>query len=47
LSRFPAGWFDFVLFSYNGIDFVDHAGRLQVLKEIARVLASGGDLRLQ
>jgi ubiquinone/menaquinone biosynthesis C-methylase UbiE len=42
LSRFPAGWFDFVLFSYNGIDFVDHADRLQVLKEIARVSHLGG-----
>jgi ubiquinone/menaquinone biosynthesis C-methylase UbiE len=42
LSRFPAEWFDFVLFSYNGIDFVDHADRLQVLKEIARVSHLGG-----
>ena len=42
LSRYPAASFDFVLFSQNGIDCIDHAGRLQALAEIRRVLAPGG-----
>jgi SAM-dependent methyltransferase len=36
--------FDFVLFSYNGIDAVGHEDRLKVLKEIRRVLKTGGTL---
>lgn len=36
--------FDFVLFSFNGIDYVSGEGRLQVLREIRRVLAPGGSL---
>ncbi len=42
LSRFAAASFDFVLFSHNGIDCIDHAGRLRVLAEIRRILAPGG-----
>jgi SAM-dependent methyltransferase len=42
LSRFEPGQFDFVLFSANGIDHVNHINRLQILKEIARVLVQGG-----
>jgi ubiquinone/menaquinone biosynthesis C-methylase UbiE len=42
LSRFPDASFDFVMFSHNGIDCIDHPGRLQVLAEIRRVLSSGG-----
>ncbi len=34
--------FDFVLFSFNGIDYVPHDGRLQALSEIRRVLRPGG-----
>ncbi len=34
--------FDFVLFSYNGIDYVGHEDRLQILREIRRVLRPGG-----
>ncbi len=34
--------FDFVLFSYNGIDSVTHEKRLLVLKEIYRVLKTDG-----
>ena len=42
LSRFESGTFDFVLFSFNGLDFVDHADRARVLQEVQRVLAPGG-----
>jgi ubiquinone/menaquinone biosynthesis C-methylase UbiE len=42
LSQFPVASFDFVLFSYNGIDTLDHAGRLQALAEARRILAPGG-----
>lgn len=34
--------FDLVVFSYNGIDYVDHAGRQAILSEVARLLAVGG-----
>lgn len=39
---FPDSEFDVVLFSHNGIDYVDHAGRLVALREIRRVLWPGG-----
>jgi SAM-dependent methyltransferase len=42
MSRFVSGSFDFVLFSYNGIDYVDRSGRQDALREIHRVLAPGG-----
>jgi SAM-dependent methyltransferase len=42
LSRFANDSFDCVLFSYNGLDFVDHSDRLMILDEVARVLAPGG-----
>ena len=42
LSRFAAESFDSVLFSYMGIDAVDHEGRLRILSEVARVLRPGG-----
>ena len=42
LSRFPVASFDFVLFSHNGVDCIDHAGRLRALAEIRRILAPGG-----
>lgn len=42
LSRFAAGRFDFVLFSFNGIDFVSHPERFAVLDEIRRVLSNNG-----
>src|SRR3954462_6564324 len=42
LSHFESGQFDFILFSFNGIDFVNHIDRLRILKEIARVLDPGG-----
>lgn len=34
--------YDFVLFSYNGLDCVDHLGRLEVLRSVYRVLRPGG-----
>jgi SAM-dependent methyltransferase len=34
--------FDLVVFSYNGIDYVDHADRLRILCEAKRVLRPGG-----
>lgn len=40
----PADWtgaFGFILFSYNGLDFLDHGERLAALSEIARVAAPG------
>jgi SAM-dependent methyltransferase len=42
MRRFPDHGFDFVLFSFNGLDYVDHEGRLQALGEVHRVLAPGG-----
>ena len=37
LQMFAGGSFDFVLFSFNGIDYVNHSDRLNILKEIRRV----------
>jgi len=42
LSAFADESFDFVLFSYNGLDCVGHADRLQVLAEVHRVVRPGG-----
>ncbi|MBI9020366.1 MAG: class I SAM-dependent methyltransferase [Verrucomicrobia bacterium] len=42
MEQFEADSFDFVLFSYNGIDCIDHEGRLTVLQEVGRVGKSGG-----
>lgn len=39
---FGDGDFTFTLFSYNGIDYVDHADRVRVLSEVRRVTARGG-----
>jgi len=44
LSRFGDATFDFVLFSYNGVDYIDHTGRLEALAEIERVLKPNGVL---
>jgi SAM-dependent methyltransferase len=44
MSRFEDGRFGFVMFSYNGIDSVDHQGRRRVLEEFYRVLRPGGVL---
>lgn len=42
LIEFCDETFDFVLFSYNGIDYVSHEDRLKALREICRVLKTGG-----
>lgn len=42
MNMFGNGMFDFVLFSYNGIDSFSHEDRLIALKEIRRVLRSNG-----
>ncbi len=36
------GTFPFILFSFNGIDSVDHARRLLILQEVRRLLARDG-----
>jgi hypothetical protein len=38
LSIFPDESFFFVLFLYNGIDYVNHADRIKILTEIHCVL---------
>lgn len=42
MSCFRDGQFDFILFSFNGMDYVDHEGRLRGLAEIRRVLDGQG-----
>ena len=42
MTFFPDGNFDFILFSWCGIDYVDHEDRLKILSEIRRVLKKGG-----
>ncbi|MEP0890147.1 class I SAM-dependent methyltransferase [Leptolyngbya sp. NM3-A1] len=42
LSQFADNTFDFILFSFNGIDYISHEERLKALQEISRVGKSGG-----
>lgn len=42
LRQFGAHSFDFVLFSWNGLDYIGHDDRKMALKEINHVLAPGG-----
>lgn len=42
LSRFETGSFDFVLFSFNGLDYISHDDRLTALAELRRVCAPSG-----
>lgn len=42
MSQFPDSSFDFILFSFNGIDVIPHRDRLQVLQEVRRVGKPGG-----
>jgi SAM-dependent methyltransferase len=42
LSKFRDGEFDVVLFSFNGIDTLEHDDRIRVLQEARRVLRPGG-----
>lgn len=42
LKNLRNGYFDFILFSYNGIDYLSHLDRLRAFKEIRRVGKKGG-----
>ena len=42
LSSLYGSSFDFVLFSYNGIDSVDQSGRREILREVRRVISRDG-----
>jgi len=42
MAMLASGSFPFILFSFNGIDSVDHAHRLRILGEVRRLLAPGG-----
>ena len=42
LSRFQDNSFDFVLFSFNGIDYISHTDRAKVFQEVRRVGKPGG-----
>lgn len=42
LSCFCDNSFDFILFSFNGIDYISHDDRLAVFQEVSRVGKSGG-----
>jgi ubiquinone/menaquinone biosynthesis C-methylase UbiE len=41
IHQFADNSFDFILFSFNGIDYVSHPDRLQIIQEIKRVGKSG------
>ncbi len=42
LSLLKNGTFDFILFTCNGIDYVNHEDRMKMLSEIHRVAKGGG-----
>lgn len=42
LDEFKSESFDFINFSFNGIDYVDLEGRKKIFSEISRVLKPGG-----
>lgn len=42
MEMYPDNSFDFVLFSFNGIDTVGHEDRLKILQEAHRVTKAGG-----
>ena len=42
LEIFKDNSFDFILFSFNGIDYISHDERLKVLEEIRRILKPEG-----
>jgi len=42
MTFFEDGYFDFVLFSFNGIDYVEHNERLKILQEIHRITKKHG-----
>jgi len=44
MDLFTDDYFDFILFSFNGVDYVPHEDRLQIWREIKRVGKKGGHL---
>lgn len=42
MNRFANGVFDFILFSFNGIDYMSNEERIRTIGEIRRVLKPGG-----
>ncbi len=42
LRCFPSENFDFVCFSFNGLDYIPHEDRLRALREVFRVMRGGG-----
>lgn len=42
MSDFADNYFDFVLFSFNGIDYMTHEERQKALQEVKRVIKKGG-----
>lgn len=42
MSQFSDNSFDFILFSFNGLDVISHPDRLQVFQEVRRIGKSGG-----
>ena len=42
LSCFENGVFDFVLFSFNGIDCVEHEDRIRIMSEVKRIMKDSG-----
>lgn len=44
LDNYPEDYFAFVLFSFNGLDYVSHQDRITILGELRRILSDGGML---
>src|SRR5262249_45661981 len=42
MSRFDDGAFDYILFSFNGLDYMPHDDRVRTLREIYRLLSDRG-----
>lgn len=42
MPQFADHAFDFIVFSSHGLCMVDHAGRIEILREVRRLLAPGG-----
>lgn len=42
MREFESNYFDFILFSFNGIDYISHEDRIDALKEIKRIGKKGG-----
>ena len=44
MPEYETGYFDFVMFSYNGLDSISHEERLQALAEMKRICKKSGYL---